>query len=240
MDTAKESKPPWMEPSSAAPGSTPWKEEAAARGVKLFTVKKTEESHVKVKVKVKEEGKVHSLPRIIKGIKAERPAEEEVQRVVVAIQKARRKPLPDASELPQGEGRVLETGRLISQRHYAAVGYGDTASLEPLANASLCGSKYYGLIDSGPGPRGSGARCLVIHSPPSRVAPDKPSATDRVRAGAILQMVSTEPGGGNSRVRVLFTTPEKYYPPGTRVSTLRIGVDASDWENLLPKQRRII
>jgi len=206
---------------------------------------------------------IFSLPQVGKGFLDEEdiPKEEKeaVRKAVISVRKARAMFLrasnalwgegvdhvsapPTAKDLEEGQ----ETGcHAVSMKSYSAVGFGDTASDDTKAPDPCTSSKrkarpVYGLIDRGPGPVGSGTRCLVMHSHTARRNDEQQSATDRVRPGAVLRAVSVEDGGGSSRLRVRFITPEKYYAPGARVTTLRIGVDAVDWENLTPKLRRLI
>lgn len=130
--------------------------------------------------------------------------------------------------------------REICLRNYAAVGAGDAAADEREGEsggverghkaAVRPGYRYYGLIDQGVAQ--DGVRCLIMHAPPRSTPGD--TATDRVRPGSVLRVHSTALNGVKGRLRVRFTTPERYYAPGTRVSTLRIGVDASDWASLTP------
>ena len=189
------------------------------------------------------------------------PEDDAVRKMVGAVHRARasyRRHWPDEqpdhidmSSVPgpgnRGEGACRP---LVTMRNYAAVGVGDTAADEDCPTTSRAASSStrdhtscYGLIDLGPGPRGSGTRCLIMHSPHikgDRRGMGGQTPTDRVRPGAMLRVCSTADGGGRGRLRVRFTTPEQYYAPGARVTTLRIGVDATGWESLTPKQRRII
>lgn len=245
--------PPWKTAPRALPPDMPWKEEAAARRVKPEEGKEEDTKGAGAKPKSrgasrkKEEDDTGAAVRVTADVKLEKIVEESVHKALTAVRKARvhqrnKEAATEEASVTIGSDKEEGAAREICMRHYAAVGYGDTASTDPLANIRQCGSKYYGLIDSGPGPRASGTRCLIMHSPPMSLweRHGKPSATDRVRTGAILQARSTEEGGGSARLRVLFTTPERYYAPGARVTTLRIGVDAADWGRLVPKRPRII
>lgn len=188
--------------------------------------------------------------------------DEEIRKAVLAVRKARalkeRKRAAtgreDEWELPAAPGKTAEPRwsngrdpgarddpREICMRNYDAIGAGDTAAderVEPaVAVAATKGGKRgkapvrcYGLIDQGVA-RG-GVRCLTMHAPAPSTATD--TATDRVRPGSVLRVHSTAVNGGPGRLRVRFTTPDRYYAPGARVSTLRIGVDASDWACLTP------
>jgi len=152
----------------------------------------------------------------------------------------------------QAMGGEQAVERQICLSNYAAVGAGDTAvddrgpetapqgRGQPVRPGTRACYRYYGLIDQGKAQ--DGVRCLIMHAPPSRRkngggaddGGDGDRPTDRVRPGSVLRVHSTAPGGRGGRLRVRFTTPERYYAPGTRVSTLRIGVDAADWESLTP------
>jgi hypothetical protein len=56
-----------------------------------------------------------------------------------------------------------------------------------------------------------------------------------LRAGDEIRLVAV-----NTRrvqvMRIRFTTPARYYAPGRRVATLRIGVDSRDWELLMDRE----
>ena len=105
--------------------------------------------------------------------------------------------------------------RLVRQRNYAAV---DAERGE------------YGLIDRGV--HEVGVRGLVLHKTArgrrgggARGGPD-------VRPGTVLRVRSPATGGAGT-LRVRFTTPARYYAPGQKVTTLRVGVDASDWQRFV-------
>ena len=187
--------------------------------------------------------------------------DEEVRKAVSAVRRARAHAVASRGAIGREEdwdlptqskaasfktkrGEGLEPAqtqpREICLRNYAAVGAGDTAADERMVREMEEGGKqrratkarcqYYGLIDQGVAQ--DGVRCLIMHAPPHSTPGD--SATDRVRPGSVLRVHSTAPHGVKGHLRVRFTTPERYYAPGTRVSTLRIGVDASDWTGLTP------
>jgi hypothetical protein len=102
--------------------------------------------------------------------------------------------------------------RLVRQRNYAAVDAERGA---------------FGLIDRGV--HETGVRGLVLH----RTARGrKGGAPVDVRPGTVLRVRSPATGGAGT-LRVRFTTPARYYAPGQRVTTLRVGVDASDWQRFV-------
>jgi hypothetical protein len=207
---------------------------------------------------------LRSLPTVDKGFLDDEdiPKEEKeaIRKAVLSVRKARAVFLRASNALAGKEAdhvsgpwplRESELGQeiphhTVSMRSYSAVGFGDTASDDTVTPEQRFFSPQkqylpvYGLIDRGPGPVGSGTRCVIMHSHAARRNDDQQSATDRVRPGAILRAVSVDEGGGSARLRVRFTTPERYYAPGERVTTIRIGVDAVDWDSLTPKQPRLI
>ena len=85
-----------------------------------------------------------------------------------------------------------------------------------------------GLVDQGED--GWGARMLVLHTPRNRTNRELLDVTE----GDFLHVFSD--AGGLHRLRVLFTGRHRYYAPGTKVSTLVVGVDNREWEALLLDQ----
>lgn len=122
------------------------------------------------------------------------------------------------------EDRLLgrRRGRLVCLKNYAAVDASDETG-----ESAECS---FGLIDRGPCKQG--VRALVMHSKSKKVM-------DRIRPGTLLSVQSTAKGGGLGTLRVRYTTPAKYYSPGSRVTTLCVGVDATDWHKLTTECRRI-
>jgi hypothetical protein len=96
----------------------------------------------------------------------------------------------------------------------------------------------YGLIGSSSGGSG-GVRSLVMHVP--RKVQHQPrgayAVLSQVRAGSILKVRRTpRRGQPNPPIRELlvrFTTPARYYGPGSDVTTLGIGVDEAEWQGVL-------
>lgn len=117
------------------------------------------------------------------------------------------KPLPH-TQLPRPR-RAKSPHRLISAENYAAV---------------EAGGGQYGVIDLGSG--GNDTRSVILHVPRGNKEPWQVLA--RVRPGASLQ-VRTSPHAPPHSLRVRFTTPARYYSPGTKISTLYVAVDAADW-----------
>ena len=120
--------------------------------------------------------------------------------------------------------------RLVCLKNYAAVDATGGGGGSPGAGGGVDDECKYGLIDRGPCK--TGIRALVMHSKTKGVM-------DRVKPGTILYVQSTAKGGGVGPLRVRYTTPAKYYAPGTRVTTLSVGVDATDWHKLMSERRRI-
>ena len=114
--------------------------------------------------------------------------------------------------LARWEGGGDEGQRLVRLRNYAAV------------DAEAGG---YGLIDRGV--RETGIRSLVMHTPSRRKQGRAGQPLLDVRPGMLLS-VRSPLRGTTARLRVLYTTPARYYSPGQRVTTLSIGVDARDWQ----------
>lgn len=119
-------------------------------------------------------------------------------------------PAPSVKKRPSP--KPLPSTRLVCAQRYAAV--------EAASGA-------FGLIDNGP--EMGGVKPLLMHVP--RREPSPWRVLNAIRPGSYLQ-VRAGSGGEPSRLRVRFTTPARYYPPGARVSTLAMGVDAADWRCL--------
>ena len=103
-----------------------------------------------------------------------------------------------------------------------------------------------GLIGVG-GPADSnpdGVRSLVMHVPRKvqhRAGGGHVRVLNHVRPGSILRVQRVFKRGRDDEeapppvreLRVRFTTPARYYGPGSRVTTLAIGVDEADWQEVL-------
>lgn len=158
-------------------------------------------------------------------------------------------------------GATTDTDRLVCLRNYAAVGvdididekkqdgmeYGGGTAHEFRRNQNRKNNKNrkcYGLIDRGEAAE-SGIRALLLHVRGGESMHGRHnSIMGAVRAGSILQVYSTSPSsvtgtGSKSQVKVRYTTPARYYSPGEKITTLRLGVDAADWQRVMPKYRRI-
>jgi hypothetical protein len=146
-----------------------------------------------------------------------------------------------------GSSGRADSDRLVCLRNYAAVGI-DVDAEEPTAEPRdrKASRKCYGLIDRGQAPE-AGVRTLLLHvrgGMRKKGKRDGGSIMDTVCPGSILQVYSTSPSSdtgvkGRSLLRVRYTTPARYYSPGEKITTLRLGVDAADWQMLMPKYRRI-
>jgi hypothetical protein len=127
-------------------------------------------------------------------------------------------PMPEPQEAPPpAERRSLprkeqgEARRQVCARNYVAT----------------CGDEY-GVIDLGGG-------SLLIHAPPRNRQPWRTLAA--IRPGAVLAVRRRD--GVACQLRVRFTTPARYYSPGSRVTTLAVGVDRADWACLTAGAPRI-
>ena len=94
--------------------------------------------------------------------------------------------------------------------------------------------KVYGLIDRGL--TDSGTRTLIMHV---RNRHHPFPVFEKVRPGEYLPAVSKSNRGGTTLLRVRYITPDRYYHPGSKVSTMRVGVDEADWQSLVAKAHRI-
>ena len=121
-------------------------------------------------------------------------------------------PPPETGKKQQARPREPPT-RLVCSQNYEAV-------------EALRGD--YGLIDNGP--ESGGTKPLLVHVP--RREPTPWRVLNAIRPGTSLHLRSRAGGGQPKSVRVRYTTPARYYPPGARVSTLAIGVDLTDWRSL--------
>lgn len=121
----------------------------------------------------------------------------------------------DGPATPQGD-------RLVCIKNYSAV-------------EAIKGG--YGLIDRGS--QEVGLQTLIMHTPRGKRKAYGLPDTEEVRPGSILKVNSTRKGGKGGLLRVRFVTPARYYTPGSRITTTCIGVDASDWLDLMPQRRRI-
>ena len=85
---------------------------------------------------------------------------------------------------------------------------------------------WFGLIDSGCPSKG--VRELVAHTPRHNGG----FTLDRLRAGQEIHLRSAKNEDG-AAIRIRFTTPERYYAPGRKITTLSIGVDDAAWLRLV-------
>lgn len=106
----------------------------------------------------------------------------------------------------------------------------------------------YGLIAGGLGEAADpgGVRSLVMHVPRKvqhraggahRVLTQvRPGSILRVQRAASKRARDDEPAPPVRELRVRFTTPARYYGPGSKVTTLAIGVDEADWQDVVLAQ----
>ncbi len=80
-------------------------------------------------------------------------------------------------------------------------------------------------------------RSLLIHVPPKNRMPWK--TLGAIRPGCMLTVKPVAGRGAAQQLRVRFTTPARYYSPGSRVTTLAVAVDRADWECLMANVHRI-
>jgi len=86
----------------------------------------------------------------------------------------------------------------------------------------------YGLIDRGEMDTGE-TQILLLKV--ARGTKEPWRVLERIRPG---ETMTVRRGKGQPPVplRVRYTTPARYYPPGRKVTSLAVGVDASDWRAL--------
>lgn len=94
----------------------------------------------------------------------------------------------------------------------------------------------YGLVlDTGPNQQ-QGVQSLTlkilrhVHYPWKVLQKIRPGSTLAVHGPSSLRRVL---------LRVRYTTPARYYPPGTRIASLAVGVDLTDWRCLTADPSRI-
>lgn len=127
----------------------------------------------------------------------------------------------DAPVRPRSAKSGKEPPRLVCKQNY-------------VAREAATGE--YGVIDMGGAEQGGG-RSLLLHVPPRNRLPWK--TLGAIRPGSTLSVKPAQGGGPARQLRVRFTTPAKYYSPGSRVTTLAVAVDRSDWECLMANAHRI-
>ena len=116
-----------------------------------------------------------------------------------------------AATRPAEEPAAAST-RLVSARNYAAV---------------EADQERYGLIDLA-GSSTTGTRQLIVHA--RKKNPEAFRVLNEIRPGSVLQARRADRRAG---LRVRFTTPARYYSPGSKVTTLTVGVDETDWRSLM-------
>lgn len=109
-------------------------------------------------------------------------------------------------------GAQASPARLVSAANYAAM---------------EADSDQYGLIDMGTN-RADGTRSLLVHVPRRAQRNGAWRVLEQFRPGAVLR-VKVAPSGPVLPLRVRYTTPARYYSPGTQVSSLWVGVDEPGW-----------
>lgn len=92
----------------------------------------------------------------------------------------------------------------------------------------------YGLIDEGLSDPGT--RSLIMHV--RRKLPAFP-VLEKIRPGGLLPAASRNNRGGVTLLRVRYTTPCRYFSPGSKVSSITVGVDEADWQSLVAKAHHI-
>lgn len=151
---------------------------------------------------------------------------------------ARTARLPDRpSEEEQEQERPRER-----KKHKKVYVHIDPANLPPAPDRK-CMQNYvavdpsremFGLIDQG---LADGAtRSFVMHV---RRGQTPWTVLGAIRPGVLLPVISKSGRGGVTNLRVRFTTPAQYYSPGSKVTSMRIGVDEADWQSLMTKAHRI-
>lgn len=122
---------------------------------------------------------------------------------------------PESKQTPT-PGPGEEKGTAVCARNYAAV----EAQRER-----------YGLIDMG---SSGGSQALVVHVRKRNREPRE--VLNGIRQGSVLR---ARRRGRDADLRVRFVTPARYYSPGSKITTLCIGVDQSDWQSLIAAPPRI-
>jgi hypothetical protein len=146
---------------------------------------------------------------------------------------------PDSKDVSD----ALEENQSLSQKKTASRAQGNQAQERKEPKHWICsqnyaaleaGSKEFGLIPMGVE---GGVRTLIMH-----VAKGKQGwqVFQHVQPGGTIRVVKVRSGGTDPRVlRVRFTAPSQYYPPGAKVSCITIGVDDAEWQSLMTKAHRI-
>lgn len=94
--------------------------------------------------------------------------------------------------------------------------------------------KLYGLIDRGLSD--AKTRALILHV---RSKQDPGPVIDGIKPGTFLPATSKSKRGGTTQLRVRYTTPNTYYSPGRKITSIAVGVDEADWQSLVAKAHRI-
>ena len=140
-------------------------------------------------------------------------------------------------------GKRARGGRISTWKSPETTGRGTKANQALASSVQLCARNYaavdakrerYGLIDQGL--VDAGTRTMVIHVKRKQIAWD---VLNIVKPGSILAAKSRSGRGSPTPLRVRFTTPNKYYSPGCKVTSMTIGIDETDWQSLMAKARRI-
>ena len=127
---------------------------------------------------------------------------------------------PGPEKKKKKKEEATEGKHLVSAQNYAAI---------------EAGAERYGLIDMGPIEAGT-RRSLIVHARKNRTPH---SILNTIRPGSVLFVKRGRRVGRTMQLRVRFTTPAKYYSPGTKMSTLNIAVDEVDWQSLIADVRHI-
>jgi hypothetical protein len=151
---------------------------------------------------------------------------------------------PKRERRARGEPTVKRArGGMRTWKPPATTGRGTKANQALASTVQLCSRNYaavdakresYGLIDQGM--VDAGTRTMVIHVKRRQIAWD---VLNVVKPGSILAAKSRSGRGSPTPLRVRFTTPNKYYSPGCKVTSMTIGIDEADWQSLMAKARRI-
>lgn len=147
--------------------------------------------------------------------------------------------LPDLPSEEAGEQQERPQARKKQTKVYVHI---DPNNLPPAPDRK-CMQNYvavdpsreiFGLIDQG---LADGAtRSFVMHV---RRGQTPWTVLGAIRPGVLLPVISRSGRGGITSLRVRFTTPAQYYSPGSKVTSMRIGVDEADWQSLMTKAHRI-
>ena len=123
----------------------------------------------------------------------------------------------DESDTPDEAKSMIERVQRAAKRAEAR----EQEATELASYAAVDWDGTYGVIDTGVSERG--VRELIAHSR---------NGIFSFRPGDVVRLISVGPRR-RSGLRVMFTTPARYYAPGRRVTSIRMGVNDREWGELV-------